>query len=111
MVHDDEEESVPVGGQPAANGTVPAGGFPPSAYSATLTQRLQRKLSAIPAYLQTSDDPEGLHVTSPEPSGTSLSGYVAFCVCLHEDPCSLAAILWGPFSAAAVSVLYVTFCF
>jgi hypothetical protein len=87
MVRDDEEESVAVGmidsRQPEANGTVPAGGFPPSASSATLTQRLQRKLSAIPAYLQTSDDPEGLRVASPEPSGTSLSGYVTFCACLY----------------------------
>lgn len=96
MVRDDEEESGAVGmidsRQPEANGTVPAGGFPPSASSATLTQRLQRKLSAIPAYLQTSDDPEGLRVASPEPSGSSLSGYVTFCACLYEDPCSLAAV-------------------
>jgi len=84
MVRDDEEDNVAVGmidsRQLEANGTVPAGGFPPSASSATLTQRLQRKLSAIPAYLQTA---EGLRVTSPEPSGTSLSGYVTFCICLY----------------------------
>lgn len=87
MVRDDEEDNVAVGmidsRQLEANGTVPAGGFPPSASSVTLTQRLQRKLSAIPAYLQTSDDPEGLRVASPEPSGTSLSGYVTFCICLY----------------------------
>ena len=87
MVRDDEEDSVAVGmidsRQLEANGTVPAGGFPPSASTATLTQRLQRKLSAIPAYLQTAEDPEGLRVTSPEPSGTSLSGYVTFCICLY----------------------------
>ncbi|KAA6424603.1 MAG: sec14 cytosolic factor [Trebouxia sp. A1-2] len=89
MVRDDEEDSVAVGmidtRQPEANSTVPAGGFPPSASSATLTQRLQRKLSAIPAYLQTSEDPEGLRVTSPEPSGSSLSGSSASAFFLQRD--------------------------
>ena len=114
MVRDDEEDSVAVGmietRQPEANGTVPAGGFPPSASSATLTQRLQRKLSAIPAYLQTSDDPEGLRVTSPESSGTSLSGYATFSLCSYEDPCTLALVLclWRPFSAAVILSLCVT---
>lgn len=89
MVRDDEEDSVAVGmietRQPEANGTMPAGGFPPSASSATLTQRLQRKLSAIPAYLQTNDDPEGLRVTSPESSGTSLSGSSPSAFFLQRD--------------------------
>ena len=49
-----------------------AAGTPPA--SATLTQRLSKKLSAIPAYLQTADDPEALRLASPEPSGSSMSG-------------------------------------
>ncbi|DBB03850.1 hypothetical protein WJX77_000741 [Trebouxia sp. C0004] len=89
MVRDDEEDGVDVGmidsRQPETNGSVPAGGFPPSASSATLTQRLQRKLSAIPAYLQTSETPEGLRVTSPEPSGTSLSGSSPSAFFLQRD--------------------------
>lgn len=75
MVYGDDDESVSVGmidsRQPESN--VPAGPFPPSAASATLTQRLQKKLSAIPAYLQTAEDPEGLRLASPEPSSSSLS--------------------------------------
>ena len=51
-----------------------AGMSPPAAASATLTQRLSKKLSAIPAYLQTADDPEALRLASAEPSGSSLSG-------------------------------------
>ena len=57
--------------QPTAG---PTGPPPPQAASATLTQRLSKKLSAIPAYLQTADDPEALRLASAEPSGSSLSG-------------------------------------
>lgn len=56
-------------------GVSEAAGTPPSApAAATLTQRLSKKLSAIPAYLQTADDPEALCLASPEPSGSSMSG-------------------------------------
>lgn len=82
LVQGDDDGVITIDSRrPKANGNVPAGGFPPSADSATLTERLARKLSAIPAYLQSSEDPEGLRVASTESSSTSLSGYVSYLMC------------------------------
>ena len=71
-MQDDDSEMID-GRQLKAHSEVPAGGFPPSAASATLKQRLSKKLSAIPAYLQTSEDPDSLRLASAEPSSSSLS--------------------------------------
>lgn len=59
--------------QPRAGPTGPTATAPPGAAAATLTQRLSKKLSAIPAYLQTADEPEALRLASAEPSNSSLS--------------------------------------
>ena len=77
LVHgdDDSEPNIGVIDSRQPGETLTGGMIPPAANSATLTQRLSKKLSAIPAYLQTPDDPESLRLTSAEPSGSSLSGY------------------------------------
>ena len=78
MVQGDEDSQGNIGAidsrLPGAGLARAAGTPPPAAASATLTQRLSKKLSAIPAYLQTADDPEALRMASAEPSGSSLSG-------------------------------------
>ena len=72
---DDSEANIGVidSRQPQGGAPQPTG-IPPAAASPTLTQRLSKKLSAIPAYLQTPDDPDSLRLASAEPSGSSLSG-------------------------------------
>lgn len=72
---DDDGEVMVDPRQLKAAGEIPPGGFPPSAPSATLKQRLTKKLSAIPAYLQPHEDPDSLRLASAEPSSSSLSGW------------------------------------
>ena len=74
--YDENEGNIGVSDSRQARAGViqPAGTTPPAAASATLTQRLTKKLSAIPARLQTGDDPVALGLASAEPSGSSLSG-------------------------------------
>ncbi len=87
LVQGDDDGDATVGmidsRQPTGNGP------PPSAPSATLTQRLTKKLSAIPAYLQSPEDPAGLRLASPEPTGSSLSGCVSACFTVQLN-CMLA---------------------
>lgn len=79
LVQGDDDSTDNIGAvdsrQPRASPNGPTATEPPGAASATLTQRLSKKLSAIPAYLQTANDPEALRLASAEPSNSSLSGY------------------------------------
>lgn len=81
LVQGDDDSDANIGAidsrQPHVAATEPVGMIAPAAASATLTQRLSKKLSAIPAYLQAPDDPEALRLASAEPSGSSLSGYAS----------------------------------
>lgn len=78
VVQEDDDRQGNIGAidsrLPGAGLSEAAGMSPPAAASATLTQRLSKKLSAIPAYLQTANDTEALRLASAEPSGSSLSG-------------------------------------
>ena len=76
LVQGDDDDEVTIDSrQLKGPGEVPSRAIPSSAASATLKQRLSKKLSAIPAYLQTSPDPESLRLASTESSSTSHSGY------------------------------------
>lgn len=99
---DDSKANIGVIDSRQPNGGVPqlAGTIAPAAASATLTQRLSKKLSAIPAYLQTPDDADSLRLASAQPSGSSLSGCAppthSNCVAYrkHLSVCTCATSSW-----------------
>lgn len=76
MVHDDSDVEQQLGAQNGEQKAVmfQTADLPAASAPGTLSQRLAHKLSAIPAYLKTTDDADSLRLASPEGSTLSAAG-------------------------------------